>query len=186
MTKHPSEASLALFAGGELGGWQRWRMERHVAGCAECRRDVSDFSALRAETAALDDLLEVAWDRLAAEMRANIRVGLEAGECVTERPARGSIFSPRALAACVSLAALLAASVFLERPAPRVAETKPSEPVLETTGAGIQVTDGEQSIMLLHPGARDVNYTATGGAMRARYVDGETGYVTINNVYYVE
>ena len=136
MTRHPSEASLALFAGGELGRWRRWKMERHLEDCAECRREVSEFSALRAGTAALNELPEVAWDRLAAEMRANIRVGLEAGECVTERPAaRILIFSPRALAACVSLVALLAASVFLERPAPRVAETRTSEPVMSSNSS---------------------------------------------------
>jgi hypothetical protein len=28
-----------------------------------------------------------------------------------------------------------------------------------------------------------VDYLASGNAMRARYVDSETGYVTINNVY---
>jgi anti-sigma factor RsiW len=183
MATHPSEARLALFAGGELGRWRRWAVERHLAECAECRREVSDFSALRAGTAALNDLPEVAWDRLGAEMKANIRVGLEAGECVTEKPAPTFVFSPRALAACVSLVALLAASVFLERPAPRAAEVKLSEPVLETTGAGIKVTDGQQSITLLNQGGSDVHYTATGNAMRARYVDAKTGNVTINTEY---
>jgi hypothetical protein len=37
--------------------------------------------------------------------------------------------------------------------------------------------------MLLNTRARDVNYQATGSTMRARYVDAETGYVTVNNVY---
>ena len=181
MMKHPSEANLALFAGGELGRLRRWRIERHVTACAECRRDISEFSALRAETTALAKLPEIAWNAVAVEMKANIRLGLEAGECVTPRAARHFIFSPRAIAACVSLVALLVASVFLERPAPRVVEA--SGVVLETSGSGIQVSEGQQGIMLLNSGAQDVNYLATGNTMRARYVDNETGYVTINNVY---
>lgn len=193
MSRHPSEASLALYAGGELSRWRRWRIERHVATCAECRRDVSDFSSLRAETQALAELPEVSWAPMAAEMRANIRLGLEAGECVTLRPAAITRFNWRALAACASLAALLAVSFLIERPARPVADFKPSEvAVLETSGSGIQVTEGEQTMMLLDErarrsgtkdGGKDVNYLATGGALRARYVDAETGYVTINNVY---
>ena len=193
MSRHPSEASLALYAGGELNRWRRWRIERHVAACAECRRDISAFSALRAETRAMAELPEVSWEPMAAEMRANIRLGLEAGECVTLRPASTIRFNWRALAACASLAALLVVSLLIERPARPVTELRPSQlAVLETSGSGIQVTEGEQTMMLLNERAqrsgtqgdgKGVNYLATGGALRARYVDAETGYVTINNVY---
>jgi hypothetical protein len=183
MMKHPSEANLALFAGGELGSLQRWSIARHVAACVECARDVSEFSALRDEAAELSELPEVPWGSLTAEIKANIRLGLEAGECVTRRSLPPVIFSARALAACVSLAALLVVSLFLERPAPRAVEIATSEPVLESSGSGIQVTEGDQAMMLLNTRARDVNYQATGSTMRARYVDAETGYVTVNNVY---
>ncbi|MCU1275580.1 MAG: anti-ECFsigma factor, ChrR [Bryobacterales bacterium] len=183
MMKHPSEANLALFAGGELGNLRRWSIARHVAACVECGRDVSEFSALRDEAAELCELPEVSWASLTAEMKANIRLGLEAGECVTQRSLPRFVFSPRALAACVSLAALLVVSLFLERPAPRVADMATSEPVLETSGSGIQVKDGDQAMMLLNTRGRDVNYQATGSTMRARYVDAETGYLTVNNVY---
>ena len=194
MSRHPSEASLALYVGGELSRWRRWRIERHVAVCAECRRDVSAFSALRAETRDLAELPEVSWEPMAAEMRANIRLGLEAGECVTPHPAAIVRLNWRALAACASLATLLVVSFLIERPArPVAAALQPSEmAVLQTSGSGIQVTEGEQTMMLLNERAhgsgtkgdgKDVNYLATGSALRARYVDAETGYVTINNVY---
>jgi anti-sigma factor RsiW len=186
MMKHPDEASLALFAGGELSLWRRWSIERHIANCDECRRDVSDFAAVREQISVLGDVPEISWDRLAGEMKANIRLGLEAGECVT-LPAGPRVFlSLRALAACASLAALLVASVFLEQPAPRLSEVKPSEPVLETSVSGIRFRAGNEGIMLLNPGGRDVNYLATGSSMRAGYVDAETGQVTINNVYYAQ
>lgn len=186
MIKHPSEPDLALFAGGELRRWSRWRVERHAAECEDCRRDISDFSALRMESGALAKLPEVSWDQLAGEMKANIRLGLEAGECVNAHPEPRMVFSPRALAACLSLAALLVASVFLERPAPRVADVQTPEAVLETSGPGIQFREGAQGIVLLNRRARDVrgvNYSATGDTVRESYVDAETGLVTINNVY---
>ena len=82
MMKHPSEANLALFAGGELGSLRRWSIARHVSACVECERGVSEFSALRDEAAELSELPEVSWGSLTAEMKANIRLGLEAGEWI--------------------------------------------------------------------------------------------------------
>ena len=70
MIKHPSESNLALFAGGELGSLRRWSVERHVAACSECQREVSEFSALRDEAAELSELPEVSWGNLTAEMKA--------------------------------------------------------------------------------------------------------------------
>ena len=32
--QHPKETDLALFAGGELGPFARWRIERHIETCA--------------------------------------------------------------------------------------------------------------------------------------------------------
>ena len=182
MKKHPSQTNLALFAGGELGRWTRWSVERHVAICDECRRDISDFSAVRAEAAVLAELPEVSWEPIAADMKANIRLGLEAGECVNPHPVTRMVFSPRALAACLSLAALLVVSVFLERPAPRGVDIKTPEPVLETSAAGIHLRDGAQGIVLFRH-ADKVNDLATGRAMQQSYVDSETHLVTINNVY---
>ena len=187
MTKHPSEAMLALFAAGDLGSLRRWRVERHVATCEECGQEVSEFSELRAAVPAMMEPPEISWTKLAVEMKANIRLGLEAGECVSAGQSEGrGIFSMRALAVCGSLALLLAAFL-LERPAPRVGVVKASEPpFMESSGSGIQVKTGDQAIMMLNTrarDARDVDYLASGNAMRARYVDTETGYVTINNVY---
>jgi anti-sigma factor RsiW len=178
---------LALFAGGELGSFWRWRVERHVAACAACRGEVSEFSELRAAVPGMIEPPDTSWTKLAAEMKANIRLGLEAGECVSAgRSERHGIFSVRALAVCGSLALLLVAFL-LERPTPKVEPVKVSEAAfLESSGSGIQVKTGDQAIMLLNTRARnahDVNYLASGNAMRARYVDTETGYVTINNVY---
>jgi len=186
MNRHPSEANLALAAGGELSGWRRWRLARHLAGCVECQRAVTEFSALREEVRGMAEAPEVPWGALAAEMRANIRVGLEAGECVPEPPESHHGFSLRAAVACASLVMLLAVGLLIERPVPHAAESTPGEAVLETNGSGIQVREGSQAMMLLNASARDVRdvqYQAGGSAMGARYVNADTGQVTINNVY---
>ncbi len=187
MNSHPPEDSLALYASGDAGAMAQWRMRRHVSACAECRETVAKYSALRSEIAEGGVPEDVAWNKLAAEMRANIRLGLEAGECVnpstwTARPVR--FFGARTLAACGSLAVLLVAALWLERPAPRIAQKQdPDQIVLESTSSGIQVTEGGQTLGLLHGRARSIDTFAGGVAMRARYVDADTGNVTINNVY---
>jgi hypothetical protein len=183
MAKHPSEANLALLAGGELSRWRQWNVARHVAGCERCQREVAEFSGLRERVHVMAEMPEVSWNSLATEMRANIRLGLEAGECVTERSAVHGAFSLRALVACGSLAMLLVVGFLIEQPAPRATKPKAAEAVLETSGSGIQVTEGSQSMMLLNASSRDVQYQAGGSAMGASYVNSDTGQVTINNVY---
>src|ERR1700746_310897 len=80
--KHPSEETLALHAGGDLGLVPRWLTEPHLAQCEECRDTLAVFTELRGVLPDLAEIPKVPWNRLAAEMRANIRLGLAAGECV--------------------------------------------------------------------------------------------------------
>src|SRR5439155_21535946 len=117
--KHPSEAMLALFAGRDLGFFARWRTGRHLAGCERCRGEIETFGGMRDHITALDELQGISWNRLAAEMKANIRVGLEAGECVALEPSRAPLFGgARALAAYASVALLLLAGLWLQRVTP--------------------------------------------------------------------
>ena len=110
--KHPSQEILALHAGGDLGWMARWKTARHVAGCEECSAEVASFSELREELPELSQMPEVPWNRIAGEMRANIRLGLAAGECVrfSDRPLRDSpLFTgARATLAVASVLALMA------------------------------------------------------------------------------
>jgi hypothetical protein len=188
--KHPSEATLALFAGGDLGLLARWRAGRHVAHCARCRDEVTSFSEMREVTAALGAAPEVAWNRLASGMKANIRLGLAAGECV--RDTRGTAAAPhplfagaRAAVAFASALVLLVTGFVLEHPTPRAGAERQAGVVVQVTRNGIQVQDGAEALSLLHAGRiRDVTYiVGAQGSMRARYVDPDTGNVTINNVY---
>src|SRR5258708_21528879 len=93
---------------------------------------------------------EISWTKLAVEMKANIRLGLEAGECVRagQSEIRG-FFSLRALAVCGSLALLLAAFL-LERLVPRIEAVNAARaPCMGTSVAGIQSNAGDQAIMRL-------------------------------------
>ncbi len=127
--------------------------------------------------------------RLAAEMQANIRLGLEAGECVTPHPRRTASGVQPARGGGVREPGHAAGGGLFDRAAraPRGGTSRRlSRRCSKRSGSGIQVKEGEQSMMLLNARARnrdDVDYLASGSAMRARYVDSDTGYVTINNVY---
>lgn len=182
---HPTQAKLALFAGGDLGPFDRRRVTRHLNQCPECRRNAADFSDLRSEVSGLNDVPDISWKRLAAEMKANIRLGVEAGECVAALSGPRRIYGLRGLIACGSLAALLLASVLLQGPPPHVPVASQSNQAIgEVSGNGIQVKAGGKSFGLTHGRAIDVNYSASAqGIMRDRYVDADSGQVTINDVY---
>jgi len=201
MMKHLSEVDLALFAGGDLGRMRRYSLERHVRRCSECQLKVAEFRSLRddlaghTEIGAFADLNRAAnWTELAAEMRANIRLGLEAGECVRETRTFGSrIFGGWSLGLSAAIACLLllaGASVFMRdvrsypthpAPLPGISSTE-SIPSLESTTAGVELRSGSKSFTLLnHEGAVANQTVSAQGAVRSRYVD--SGAVTINNVY---
>jgi anti-sigma factor RsiW len=185
---HPNQATLALHAGGDLGPLARWRTNRHLADCERCREEVAAFAGTREILPELNETPEIHWGRLAAEMKANIRLGLAAGECVRpgEVPLRKSLFTgARALVALASMAALLVTGLMLERPMPRrtYARFDPGI-VVQSTKDGIAVGEGRQALELRHRGASNVTYSVGAqGSIKARYVDPQTGYVTVNNVY---
>jgi hypothetical protein len=193
---HPNQATLALLAGGDLGPIARWRTNRHLAQCERCRDEVAAYSGLREILPELGEMPEVPWNRLSAEIKANIRLGLAAGECVrvNEVPLRKSLFSgARAAVALASVVALLVTGLVLEHPMPRSNYNRSGFSslifdggvVVESTKDGIIVGQGREAIELRHPvGTDSVTYSVDAqGSMRARYVDPTTGNVTVNNVY---
>lgn len=181
--RHPNQATLALHAGGDLGAFARWRTARHLAHCEQCREEIAAYQRLQDVLPDLAEVPEIQWNRLAAEMKANIRLGLAAGECVRTPAGHRSINGFRAAIAVAIMAAMVAAGITLVRPVP--APPEPPGIVAEATpgGAGIQLREGRQAFELLHSGAQNVTYTAGAqGSMEARYVDRETGYITVNKL----
>jgi len=184
--RHPNQAALALHAGGDLAFFARWRMERHLARCERCRDEVAAFSDFREMLPGLAEPPDLPWNRMAAEMRANIRLGLAAGECVRpgERPLREHpLFTgARAAVAMASMAALVVTGLMLERPTPALSTSEGR--VVENTANGIQVREGTGAFRLMNPGARNVTYSVgAAGSVSASYVDAKADGVTINKVY---
>ncbi|MEP6714921.1 MAG: hypothetical protein ABJC09_05065 [Terriglobia bacterium] len=181
MSGHPSEPQLALFAGGECGPLARYRVGRHVRGCARCADEVNQFEDLRQEVAEIAPP-DLDWEQLSLEMRANIHVGLEAGQCIRPTHTPGLRWNPRFAVACGSLLLLVAAGLAMRSSAPEV--VKGAGPVIESTGSGLELRSGANSMTILnHHGAAAGQTVSSRGEIGARYIDGETGAVTINNVY---
>jgi len=134
---HPTEDHLALFASGDAGFLRSALVARHIRTCPSCAATVEEYREL---TAALADQVLVVpdWDQLAAEMRANIRLGLEAGACVGN-PAVGGWRNPRLVFAMASLM-ILAGAGFTMRNHP---QTEPATSVTASTQHSVSVdTEG--------------------------------------------
>ncbi len=184
--RHPAQAELALAAGADLPLWERWRIRRHLRRCERCRVEMEKFRGARRELASEGARLPggLDWERLAAEMRANIQVGLEAGECVTLVRPRGRKLGWRVAAALASLALVIVSGWLFHFPGFRWHSVEPLTPAVTATSEGIEVQDANGSLVLRHQSEEPVLLSvATDGAVTASYFDEETGMVTINNVY---
>ncbi len=192
MTHHPPESDLALYAGGDCGRIARIFLGRHIRNCAECASTVAEYEALLLAAPKFEPPVSD-WDSLAREMAANIHVGLEAGACVG--PVRHAAswkptawipgtWEPRMVFAFASVLLLIGSAVVLNRPATPGNQPVSARTVIQSSDSGIQVLTGATSITLLnHHGAMAEQTVGAQGEIRARYIDGETGAVTINNVY---
>jgi hypothetical protein len=180
--KHPKQAALALHAGGDLGAFARWRMERHLAHCALCLKEVSAFQSLRNSVSELEALPELPWNVMAAEMRANIRLGISAGECVRAPESRPAFhLGWRPAVAVASIAALAVTGIILEHPGSRFERRDfgGQDATLQTAPDGI----GSKSLRLMYDGARDVQLSASAaGSVQAHYTDPKTSYMTVSEV----
>jgi hypothetical protein len=187
---HPSEIDLALYSGGDLGFFAGLRIRGHVRACDACRHKLEGFAAARELACGVDELPDgLEWERLAQEMTANIHLGLAAGECVAPvvRPARPrteweSWQRPAVVFAGTVLAVFLAWFAYTPvAPPPAVQQT--AGVLAEATDEGIELNDNGRVLGLNRGSDEEVVSVSLQGAVRARYVDSETGQVTIHNVY---
>jgi hypothetical protein len=187
MSRHLTEQQLALAAGGDLNGWEAWRLNRHLGQCGVCRSALAEMIAVRGAIRDASDELPsgVDWSFLASEMRANIRVGLEAGECVAPVGVRPEPLSWRPAAAFSALTAVVLIGWYLSIPrlTPKpFASVNAGTAVVEATPSGVELKHGAQGFALLNPRANRITYSVDSQGARAQYVDVETGQVTIANV----
>jgi hypothetical protein len=190
MSGHPSETELALLAGGDCGWVERLRLYRHVSHCGDCQDSMASFADVRSSlkqmalpAVAVED---AEWERLATDMRANIRLGLAAGECVAAAPVEPAAkpWFPKFAYGAAGVVVLLGAGMFLRGLLPQPDVPASRAAVVESTAKGIQVRTSAGTMTLLNLGDTEPDQTITSqGAVRARYVDGNTGTVTITSVY---
>ncbi len=203
MNTHPLETELALYAGGDVSLAKRWGLGRHVAKCAICRKHIQALQttrqSLKDSAGELPDGIK--WDRLASEMTANIRLGLEAGECVAPFTLRRPNNAWRGFAAVGALSGLVMAAWLLNMPASQTNAVvgafrkvgvqmtgrtlSPEQGVtLEGDLRGIEVRENGHALTMFNPRTQPVRLSVSmQGSMAARYVDSDTGQVTITNVY---
>ena len=206
MRKHVTEADLAVYAAGDQSWWMQPLIHLHVSGCAVCKGRAEAYRADQRRTRELanDVPSGVNWERLAAEMHANIRVGLAAGECVAPRGGRRSIPTGwRVAAAMAGFSALLIGAWWLNMPAAQTASLgramkaithwqisrglrfEDSGPLVEATAGGIELRENGSALAVTHGvNSRPVAVSlSVQGSARARYIDSDTGQVTITSVY---
>jgi len=196
---HPSETDLALYAGNDLSRLARLRVDWHLRTCGKCQQEVTEFSSLRAETVRNAPEPDVNWSRLAAEMKANIRLGLEAGECIGPLQTRHRGHAPwtwAAMATAALIAVAAGSEIWIshswnlnppnEQAAASVAPATSQEIWLEVKDSGIQMRNGDAVTNELHNNNRGAVISSVNaqGGVSASYVDRETRQVTVNNIYY--
>jgi hypothetical protein len=204
--RHPEESMLALLAGGEVAWWDSLETRWHARFCPQCKRQLALFRSTRTELlvsgADLSRSLDVqpgecdtTWNALEAEMRANIRLGLTAGALASEASGHSeqsedvpslAPFAPwRWAVVCGAMAFVLTAGWWLRSPggAPLPMASAPALEIPVSGQAG-QGTGRGAGIQLLVPVA-NVSRTETDfdGSTRSRVIDGETGQVTLQQVY---
>jgi hypothetical protein len=188
---HPDALTLALFNSGDLGFWNNWTVGRHVRACETCRRQVQANERSRAflHQAAEEMPANVHWGRMAAEMRANIKLGLAVGAIAgpVEHPPRPLGWRIAAAVACVVV--LTISGWWLHMPRPtlllgRNGAAADNPVLLRNTRAGIELEKKSGSLVLVHHGGQSAGLTVgVQGELGARYVDEDTGEVTIHRVY---
>ena len=201
MTRHVIETDLALYAAGDLPFWRNAMVSLHVRRCDACRGLMEALRADRQELRrSINELpANVDWDQLAAEMTANIRVGLAAGECVTPREHKVAAISWRPAAIAAGLVMLMAGAWWLNIPRTdteaigrairnmATGRRVPQEergPVVGASSSGVEVLENGGRMGIEQSGLHPVMYSvSTQGSASARYVDQDTGQVTITAVY---
>lgn len=185
---HPQATDLALYAGSDLPLWQRLPVSWHVRRCQSCRHEVEAIRKALAELrhAALEPA-DLNWEALEAEMRANIRLGLTAGELVRKglpvEEARRVDW--RALAVVTAALAVVAVVGWrLHRPGVVPPDGSMERQVaLQPTAEGLSIQWGQQNEAVFGAGRAPVAAAVSwDGSVRAPFVDEETGQVTIYDV----
>lgn len=204
MTRHAREIDLALYAAGDMSLWNRVSVRLHTANCEQCRARVqayrTDRERLKQDASELPAGLN--WDRLAAEMTANIRVGLAAGECVAPRGRKRIVAGWWPVTAVAGTVMMLSAAWWLNLPASDIQSISHAmrglvhprtvvvdeQPVIEASSVGIELRENGSALQVSQGGGTRPKAVSvsTEGSASARYIDSDTDQITITSVMNVQ
>jgi hypothetical protein len=201
LSLHPSPEILALYSTADLPLLERWKIRRHLFHCEHCENQQALFRAAHVElkrqarNETLSGFEAIAdWSRLEREMEGNIVVGLAAARCIEKKPRSRNLVLKCSFASGIALLFILGwithvPSQQTERLYTTLAgaftghRAHPYQgPVLRSLPDGIVVGSPEGSLTILHPASAVISASGT-SSVAARYVDDETGQVTITKVY---
>ena len=189
-SNHISPGKIALQAGNDLSMIESISVRWHLRGCQQCRQELT--AARAAIKAFREEALELPadltgrgfdWDTLAAEMRGNISVGLEAAHAIESysKPEL-TIFDWRPAAAVAAITMVASMGWYLSFHNANLINNPAV--LLEANTKGAEWKHGDLSLSFKTRSEEgsfvDVNVK---GVASARYVDSETGQVAITNVY---
>ncbi len=197
---HPGLGTLALYSSGDLPWANRWRLRYHVVRCVDCEQQVARFRSakdeLRREAKAqtLTGFEAIAdWSRLEREMLGNIGVGVAAARCV-DNVRRGRVLLARG-ALIAGLVALFVGGWVTHIPKEQTDHLAASlrrlvgleglpitGTILRATADGVAVRAQGATLTIMHPPSAVISLSGS-SAVSARYVDEQTGEVTITKVY---
>lgn len=200
MPLHPSSETLALYASGDLPLVTRLRVGRHVAYCGDCEQQVLLFRSAttqlkrEANAQTLTGFEAIAhWPALEREMTGNIAVGVDASRCIENVGRKRAFFYRFAMIAGLTI--LFAAGWVTHIPREETNRLVSSlrgaagldrpqfiGTVLRSTPDGIAVRTQGATLTILHPTSAVISLSGSSG-VAARYIDEETGQVTITKVY---
>lgn len=193
MKRHPvNPHDLALYAGGDVNLFDRIRIAIHLQRCPACASEVESLRdvavILKQDASFVPETLD--WDRLSAEMTANIHLGLDAGAIVgadsrSERLGpQPEAFGWRLGVVMASLTLIVVSGWWLGRN--QSAPTAAAAPVtlIQAGGQGVELQEHGAALALYSPGEANTNSSVdTSGTAQVQYVNANTGQATIYRVY---
>ncbi len=169
MLWHPPESDLALVKAGDLGGWKKRLLERHLAACEKCASEAEAFSGVTLELRGLAGALDEP-PFLAARILAAVQT--QAGIPVPQRQ--------WAAAGAVAVLVLLAL-ILIGHPAGITApSTYQASAAADAVIGEVSSARGHQRVVL-YTGSQGaaVQVSAGAGALGVSHADPATGAVTI-------
>jgi hypothetical protein len=201
LRRHPDARSLALYATGDLSSWMRVYIRLHILRCPRCASEVRTYASSRQELkaragagtlTAFENRID--WSTVEREMLGNIAVGVAAARCIDKVGRQRTLVSGTVwLTAALVVLFVLGWWTHIPREQTTrlvsslakfagLQHASTNNPLVRSTEEGISVRTENATLVLRNP--RTALVRAMGNsAVEARYVDDNTGQVTITNVY---